>query len=151
MKTVKFELSGKEYQLYMNGAAMFDCFDHFGTGVDFIEKLAGDTKESFDATCWCLGKFSEQGARVVLWETGEKVPVLTQQRAAALMRPMDLVRARTAIRAAYRAGFAREEAPDGEEIDTGLLELQKKTEVGSAGRGTCSWLRSFFAWAFRKE
>lgn len=151
MKTVEFELSGKVYHLYMNGAALFDCFEHFETGADFIEKLADDTKESLDATCWCLAKFSEQGARAILWESGEKVPTISPQRAAAMMRPLDVLRARMAIRAAYRAGFGREEASDDEEIDTGLLELQKKTEAGSVERSICSWLRSFFAWAFRKE
>ena len=130
LKTVEFPLCGTTYHLCLNGAALFDCFDHFETGTDFIEKISGEDKESFEATCWCLEKFSQQGAIVRRWESmgAEKTPMLPAQKAAALLRPADVIRAREAIREAFHLGFAREEEREDEEIDLGWLELQKKTE-----------------------
>ena len=56
--------------------------------------------------------------------------MLSSQKAAALLMPQDVVRAREAIISAYDLAFQRETATDDEEIDLGLLELQKKTGKG---------------------
>ncbi|MBQ7778389.1 MAG: hypothetical protein IJ396_07740 [Oscillibacter sp.] len=130
MKTVEFPLDGVTYHLCLTGYALFDSFDHFGCGTEFIEKISGENRESFLATCWCLERFSQAGAIVRRWESDgkDKTPVLPAQKAAALMRPRDVIRARDAIREAFALAFGREEAREDEEIDLGWLELQKKTE-----------------------
>ena len=130
MKTVEFPLDGITYHLCLNGNALFSCFERFDCGTDFLEKISGEDKESFLATCWCLETFSQQGAIVRRWQSAgkDKTPMLPAQKAAALMRPRDVIRARDALREAFRLGFAREEAREDEEIDLGWLEVQKKTE-----------------------
>lgn len=128
MKTVEFVLSDTTYYLCLNGSALFSCYDHLGT--DFIEKISGSTKDSFDDTCWMLATLATQGEVVRRWEGLDKGPLLSSQQAAALLMPQDVVRAREAIVAAYDLAFQREAAQDDEEIDLGLLELQKKTGKG---------------------
>ena len=141
MKTVEFVLADTTYYLCLNGSALFSCYDHLGT--DFIEKISGDTKDSFEATCWMLSTLAMQGEIVRRWEGQDKGPMLSSQKAAALLMPQDVVRARESILAAYDLAFQRETATDDEEIDLGLLELQKKTGKGRFFHRIFSGSRSF--------
>ena len=151
MKTVEFELNGRTYHLLLTGAALFDAYDKFGDTGDLIEQIVGTTRASFDNTVWMLVKLAQQGEAWRRHNGEEQLPMLTVEEALRTMCPLDVIRARAAIRAAYAIGFERE-APDEEEaVDLGLLELQKKTglalldPVGSPSRP------SFFASLFGRQ
>lgn len=142
MKTVEFELAGETFHLCLNGAALFDCYGKLGD--DPLDKIKGKSPEAFESTCWMLAKLSEQGELCRRFQGFDKGSVLYFHKAKALLGPLDVLRARTAIRAAWDVGFERTEDED-EEIDLGLMELQKKTALGTAVRGICRSLASFFA------
>ena len=140
MKTVEFELAGRTYHLMLNGAALFDAYDRFGDKGDLLDRIVGADRASFDNTVWLLVKLCQQGEVWNRHNGADPQPMLSAEAAAVLMGPMDVIRARAAIRAAYAAGFERDNPSEEEEIDVGLLELQKKTEPalpevnGSASR-----------------
>ena len=148
MKTVEFQLDGQVYHLILNGAALFDAYDEFGTKGDLLDLVTGTSRESFDHTCWMLVKLAQQGEAVRRFQGEEPSPMLTPMQAQRMLTPVDVVRARAAIRAAVAIGFEREAPDEEEEIDLGLAELQKKTGLASRGRGSFSGPLKFWASLF---
>lgn len=146
MRNVEFEWMGQTYHLLCNAAALFDAYDHFGTQGEILDHITGTTRESFNATCWLLVKLAQQGELLRRYQGEDPSPMLTYEQAVKCLSPVDLVQARGCIREAFSAGFDREEAPEDEEIDLGLLELQKKTGSGSPGRGICNGVRNLWAY-----
>lgn len=144
MKTVEFQLDGQVYHLILNGAALFDAYDEFGTKGDLLDLVTGTSRESFDHTCWMLVKLAQQGEAVRRFQGEDPMPMLTPMQAQRLLGPVDVVRARAAIRAAFAQGFEREAPDEEEEIDLGLAELQKKTGLASRGRGSSNGRRRFW-------
>lgn len=148
MKTVEFELNGRTHHLLLTGAALFEAYDRFGDKGDLLEHISGTDKDSFHATVWMLVKLAQQGEAWRRHSGCEAAPMLTVEEAALALRPVDVLRARAAIRAAYCLGFGREEPDEGREIDLGLMELQKKTGPGSPAAGGSALRRSFWASLF---
>lgn len=129
MKTVKTELCGRTQHLCLNGAALFDIYDKFGTAGFLTEPIRGETREAFHATCWVFAKLAEQGELVRRHMGHDKSPILPPEHYMTAFRPADVLVARQAIEAAVRLGFAREE--DGEdEVDLGLMELEAQKKNG---------------------
>ncbi len=151
MKDVEFAFNGQVLHLYLNGAALFDFYDKFGSDKEIPDVVAGESRASFLATCWLLQKLSEQGelARRQLGHTPEPIPAMGQL--TALLGPLDVLRARRAICSATRLGLSMEHAPKREYEDLGLLELQKKTGQGRLGRSILTRLRRFWAWISRRR
>lgn len=143
MKTIEFELNGQTYHLLMNAAALFDCYDKFGDKGGILDHIIGTTRESFDATVWILVKLCQQGELLRRYQGEVPLPMLSVDEATKTMSPLDLTRARAAIREAFFSGFDRETKSEEEEIDLGLLELQKKTGIISSGRSIFNGLRKY--------
>ena len=150
MKTVEFELAGRTYHLLLNGAALFDAYDRFGDKGDLLDRIAGTARDSFDNTVWLLVKLCQQGEAWRRHNGEDPQPMLSADAALLLLGPMDVIRARAAIRAAYALGFERENPSEEEEIDLGLLELQKKTEPALPEASGSASRRSFWASLFGK-
>ena len=134
MKLVEFQLEGRTHHLLLTGAALFEAYDRFGDTGDLLEKVIGTDTKSFENTVWML---------VNLAKHGEAYRRRT-------MGPKDVVRARAAIRQALAIGFEREEVSEEQEIDLGLLELQKKTGLGLRGRNGSAERPSFWDFLTRK-
>ena len=147
MKTVEFELNGRTHHLILNGAALFDAYDKFGDKGNLLDHMDGTGRESFDNTIWFLIKMAQQGEAVRRWEGEEPCPMLTAEEAVRTLRPMDVVRARAAIRQAYALGFQRERDEE-TEIDLFLEEYQKKTGPGSPGPSGSASRAGFWASLF---
>lgn len=130
MKTVDYELGGKQFHLCMNGAALLDCYDKFGNKGSIIDCIKGNGKKAFENTCFMLYKFAEQGELVRRYQ-GFKISVIpTVDYFQTMLKPLDIVVAKRACEEAIRLGFLREEDADaGKEIDIGLQEIEKKTET----------------------
>lgn len=128
MKTVEFEFNGKTYYLCMNGAALFECYEKFGTKQDITSYITAPTKKGFNNTCWLLSVLSEQGTAVRRYLGLPAPKPLTELECFILLKPIEVVNAKHQIVKAIALGFAQTE--DGtEEVDLGLAELnQKKTE-----------------------
>ena len=127
MKTTPFELHGREYHLCMNGAALFDIYDKFGSAGSVTDPIEGIDRKSFDATCWMLYKLSEQGAMVRRYQGHERAPYLREGELRATLTPAETIRAKEAIKTAVRNGFAMEvpkEEPEEEDLWLRELEAQ---------------------------
>lgn len=151
MKPVKFELNGKEYSLLLTGAALFEAYDRFGDTGDLIDRITGADSESYENTVWMLVNLAKHGEGYRRHMGEDAQPMLSVETATHTMGPRDVVRARAAIRQAFIYGFEREHASEEEEIDLGLLELQKKTELGSRGQSGLAARPSFWGFLTKKE
>lgn len=132
MKTHEFDLCGQCLHLLLNGQALFDLYDKFGTDGFLTDALEGSGKQSFEAVCTFLAKLSEQGELWRRWQGMERGPILPEAWFRVHLAPRDVAAAKRAILEAVRLGFARE-AEEPHDIDLGLLELQKKTAAASSG------------------
>ena len=127
MRLCKIEINGQTYRLCLNGAALFDIYDKFGTKGFITDPLKDNNKSGFEATCFFLAKLCEQGELYRRWQGQTRGPVLSEQYFRVHLAPRDVYRAKDAIVTAIRIGFARE-AEEPHDVDLGLVELQKKTE-----------------------
>ena len=149
MKLAKFELNGQEYHLLLTGAALFEAYDRFGDKGDMLELMAGTNQESFHNTVWMLVNLCKHGEAYRRYMGEDTLPMLTVEAATRTMGPKDVVRARAAIRQAFDFGFERKELTEEEDVDVGLWELQKKTELASrVPSGLAARLSS---WGFRTK
>ena len=128
MKTLRYEHNGQTYHLCLNGAALFDVYEKFGTKGFVTDHIQGSDRKAFDATCWMLAKLAEQGEMVRRYQGHDHGKFPAEQMFRATLRPVDVVSARQAIGAAVALGFRREVEDEEDEVDLGLLELQKKNE-----------------------
>lgn len=129
MKTFPYEHNGQTFHLCLNGAALFDIYDKFGTKGFVTDHIKGTSRKSFENTCWMLAKLAEQGELVRRYQGHEHGKFPTEQMFRATLSPLHVADARKAIGAAVALGFTREVEDEEEEVDLGLVELQKKTEV----------------------
>ena len=127
MKLHEVDLCGQHLYLCLNGQALFDLYDKFGTKGFITDPIKGSGKKSFEAVCYYLFKLSEQGELYRRWQGQTHGPILTEQFFRVHLAPRDVYRAKDAIVTTIRIGFARE-AEEEHDVDLGLVELQKKTE-----------------------
>lgn len=148
MKTVEFELHEKKHHLCMNGAALFDCYDKFGTKGEVIDNINMATKRGFINTCWLLAKLSEQGAAVRKYMGLESEKPLEEEYLRLMLKPVDVLEAKLKIMEAVSLGFARNEEES--TFDPWLAEIEQKKTVKSQERDTFSWVRRFLGLRRRK-
>lgn len=124
MDDVKGYFQGKEYHLLFNGYAMFaeeELFD----GASIVDAVGMEGKEGIEplAKAFCL--LAEQGelARRYAGYTPQDIP--DPERVKHFLMPYELPGMRKAVLTAVLQGYGREEQK--EEIDLGLVEMQKKT------------------------
>lgn len=128
MKLHEVDLCGQHLYLCLNGQALFDLYDKFGTKGFITDPLKGSGKKSFEAVCYYLFKLSEQGELYRRWQGQTHGPVLTEQFFRVNLAPHDVAAAKDAIRTAIVLGFQREEK-ETSDLDLGLVELQKKNGI----------------------
>lgn len=131
MKLHEVDLCGQHLHLCLNGQALFDLYDKFGTKGFITDPIKGSGKKSFEAVCYYLFKLSEQGELYRRWQGQTHGPVLTEQFFRVNLAPHDVAAAKDAIRTAIVLGFQREEK-ETSDLDLGLVELQKKTDLRDA-------------------
>ena len=132
MKAAKITVGEVSYSLVLDGEAMFQIRDDFGSTKLLLEAVEPDTREAFEATCTAAALLAERGElirRRLGYEPG-KIP--ERDDFLLLVRPFEVVDLKNAVIRAITLGYGREvEAEDGGEYDEGLEELnQKKTPFG---------------------
>lgn len=129
MKAAKVTLAGQDYFLVFNGAAMFEFDDAFGGSSAYFENTKGDGREVYATVCKAASILSEQGELIRRSLGYDKGPILTEEQALILAAPMEAARLRKAVMDAILAGYGRE-IEDDEDVDMGLLELERKQGKG---------------------
>lgn len=95
MKLHEVDLCGQHLYLCLNGQALFDIYDKFGTKGFITDPLKDSGKKSFEAVCYYLFKLSEQGELYRRWQGQMHGPVLTEQFSASTLPRMRSPRQRT--------------------------------------------------------
>ena len=67
MKVHEVDLCGQRLYLLLNGQALFDIYDKFGTKGFITDPLKDNNKSGFEATCFFLAKLCEQGELYRRW------------------------------------------------------------------------------------
>ena len=127
MGPVIFSCAGVTYHLLLNGAALFDIYEEFGSKGFVLDHIKGNGKDSFRPTCWILAKLAEQGELLWRYQGYDKGPIPPVETFLLNLSPLEVPLAKDAIARAVQAGFRREEGPAKKEVDKGLLEIEKKT------------------------
>ena len=134
MKAVKFTVEHSTYYLALNGAAMFEIRDRYGSTTLLLEALEQDTGEGFQVACEAAAILAEQGelVRRQFGYTAGEIP--DAQTFALLVEPYRLGALKNAVIRAITIGYGREiTAPGDDEYDEGLAELhQKKNTIARA-------------------
>ena len=113
-----------KWNLTYNAAAHFAAKEKYPNGL--LQELAASGEESLDALCWALEELSRQGERIRRSLGYDPIQTLKAEDFKNLIRPVDLLPAKTAVLDAVNKGRAPTQE-DEKEIDEVLAELQKKT------------------------
>lgn len=132
MKAAKIKVAGAEYYLALDGEAMFQIRDTYGSSTLLVEALEPDTREAFEATCAAAAILAERGELIRRRLGYEPGAIPERDDFALLVSPHEIVKLKKAVCDAISLGYGREvEPPGGDEYDEGLAELtQKKTKYG---------------------
>ncbi len=135
MKAVKFKLDKEEFYLVLDGEAMFQIRDDFGSATLLLEKMENDTREGFSATCSAAAILAERGELIRRRLGYDPGNIPEADDFLHFLPPGRIIKLKEAIAKAIRIGYAREIVEENEEYDEGLAELnQKKTRC--VGRNT---------------
>ena len=126
MLTTPFEFGDKTFHLCLNGAALYDIYEKYGSEDTILSHVEGHDKPSFEATCWILYKLAEQGEIVRRYQGFDRGPMPTEHFFRTNLAPLDIIGAKAAIDQTVRQGFRREERDKDERVDKGLIEWEKK-------------------------
>ena len=129
MKTHEFTIADQTWHLCLNGTALLNAYEKFGDKESLISHLEGTSKASFEATCCFLAELATQGELVRRYQGHNHGKIPTEQMFRVILAPLDIAPAKNAVRVALALGFRRE-VDDGQPVDLGLLELEKKTVLG---------------------
>lgn len=124
---IKVRAAKKDLYLLYNGAALFELQETHGDPQALIDALNDRSKKGFEALCHIVAVLAEQGElmRRYIGHTPTEIP--KESDLAVAITPLDILALVPAASSAIIKGLSREET-EGEEIDLGLAELQKKTE-----------------------
>ena len=126
MKVHEVDLCGQHLYLLLNGQALFDLYDKFGTKGFITDPIKGSGKKSFEAVCYYLFKLSEQGELYRRWQGQTHGPILTEQFFRVHLAPREVAAAKDAILTAIVLGFRREEK-EAATLISALWSFKKKT------------------------
>ena len=135
MKTATLKLPSGAYLLYLNGESHFRLIDAFGSAYGetlFPDPMPADTagtRDYVDHLLQAAAILSEQGEMVRRYLGYEAQPYLTDADMAGLwliLTPELLGKVASAVSAAIALGFDQS-FTSSEDVDIGLLELEKKT------------------------
>lgn len=128
MKSIKITLAGRERYLTFTGEAMFRIRDEYKSTTELLELMKKDTREGFMTACTAAAILAEQGELARRHFGYDPTPMIDAETIAQTITPSEIAALKLAIPAAFTLGYGREVAPENEEIDVVLLELnQKKT------------------------
>lgn len=133
MKTIEFAYGGKRLHLYLNGEAMFaldELNEQRGEDLpEIVEQALEQSPAGYDALCQVAQVLATQGehCRRYLHYEPERVPSARELRL--LLSPVQMVGLRAAVLRAIRSGYGDAKSDDSGDIDTGLVELEKKTKL----------------------
>lgn len=146
MRHATFSFRGKSYGLLYNAVAMFEIQDEFYQKGDIFEILKNEKEfyddegkvlrkekllgnlESMKICCRIAEILSIQSANVRAGMGYQRPNVLDAESLCSQLSVMEYMRLKGIVLSAINLGLMQETAGEDDEVDLGLLELQKKTE-----------------------
>lgn len=128
-KAAMYELKNETYYLLFNGIALFALQDKFGTIDAIMDFLNSELNEEYINNLIDVAIIlSEQGELARREIHLEPKEILSKDNFGNMtfIMPIDIMMLRNRCADAIVIGYSREVRDDDEEIDLGLLELQKK-------------------------
>ena len=120
---------GNEYWLVYTADAYFEIRERYGT--DLFDGLRADDRSGFDIAVGCLAILARECELCRRYMGYDALPMLTEEEIRRTVLPDGIVSVKNAVMNAVLSGMRIENARQKDEpIDVGLLEYEKKTEVG---------------------
>jgi len=114
---------------------MFEAEEKHGSQLEFFDKLKNSDSTSLDLACSLAEIMSRQGAAVrKLYGQPESEIFVAAYKP--LISRLTMIHLTNALMQTINSGLQQEVSSEDEEIDLGLLELQKKTESSPAQPNT---------------
>ena len=123
----KFIWKKKEYYLLFNANIHFAIEDKY-ENKSVTDILNEKGQLGLYNICWLLEKLNTQAELLRAYEGYEKNQTLKSGELILMLKPFEIIEAKKAIMEAVIEGYKQDEESN-EEIDLGLLELQKKTAI----------------------
>lgn len=123
------KFKGTHYDLVYNAAAHFAAQERYPQGL--LTAINETSTASFHALCWAVEELAKQGELVHRAMGHEAAQMITQEEIATFISFSDVIQIKTEVLQAISNGLQQRTAKPNEEIDLGLIELQKKTELTS--------------------
>lgn len=117
--------NGRRLYLAYTASAMFDIYDVLKDGQQVTDILVG-SKNTFPAFCEVVAIMAGYGERIRRAE-GHLAEEPVSAESLMLMDPVEYLELKREALAAVMSGYHKD-IQDGEEVDVGLAELQKKTD-----------------------
>lgn len=120
------KFKGKDYDLIYNAAAHFAAQKKYAD-ESLSKAIGSNDNDGFEALCWALEELSMQGELIRRYMGYEESEPIKASEARLYLSAPDVLIAKQAVLLAITAGVSRQEVDKNEEVDLGLIELQKKT------------------------
>lgn len=147
---IEFKFHGGDYRLYMNGYAMFDFYEKYGTDKNFIEVIEPVTKEGFEALIWLLCELSKQGEMYARFMGLEAKKPLEYMQTLTMTKPAEYAEIKETVTRAIAEGFRRDHPDEELEEDAFLQEFEAQKKTKFRKRSTHARLRKALAYLFGK-
>lgn len=121
---------GEEHYFLFNGMGMFALEDMFG-GKEYLDRVNENSAEGLNTLVAVATVLSEQGelARREIGLDKKKIMSKADWGAPLMLQPRDIYSLRTGCIDAVNLGYMQEVSDGDEEVDLGLVELQKKRKA----------------------
>lgn len=124
-------INGKPRPLHYSIEVMFAVNDKFGSLQKAFEELERDDREGFEAVRFLGAAMANDAELCRRAEGADPHPMIKEEEISLRMRPLEYAALKQAICDAITAGYKQEQSDEKEEVDLGLIELQKKEKAGT--------------------
>lgn len=127
---IKAPVNEKARYLHYSVEVMFAVNEKYGSIQNALEILERDTREGFEVLRFLTVAMVNDAELCRRAEGYDHLPMLEEKDISLRMKPVAYLALKMAISQAVSMGYKQETKSESEEVDLGLLELQKKEGAG---------------------
>ena len=131
MRNVTVTVGGVELTLHYSMDVLFDVNEKFGSLDGALNAMQEPGREGFEALLWMARRLAKEG-ELLRRERGEPARDLpASAELSGMMQPLEAGELLEKVSEAVALGYQREIVKKEQEVDLGLLELEKKEGAGA--------------------
>lgn len=123
-------INNKIYPLHYSIEVMFAVNEEYGSIQNALEILEKDGRDSFDVLRFLTVAMANDAELCRRAEGYEPAPMIEESEISPRMKPVEYLALKLAVSQAVNLAYRQEQKSEDEEVDLGLIELQKKENAG---------------------